>query len=337
MTKRDYYGVLGVPRQATRLEIRRAYRRLARQYSPDVNVWDDRGSGLFEELTEAYRVLSDPSARGAYDHLGHQAFGPQTESAAPGVTGEDLHYPIEMRLEDALHGVSIVVDVTRQDPCAACRASGSLKAGAAPACPACGGRPIRIVMRQGGPATTRCEACQTTGWRPRSPCRMCGGGGTVPGLARIPVRIPPGVDTAAQIRIANEGHAAAGTGRRGDLVVMTRVRPHPLYSRKGDNLYCEIPITIPEAVLGARIQVPTLDGPGVVTIPAGTQSGQVFRIRGKGWPRLDRDGRGDLFVATRVTIPRNADSTLEGLLRTLQRLLPDDPRAELWHPRGAKP
>jgi len=147
------------------------------------------------------------------------------------------------------------------------------------------------------------------------------------------VAIPAGVDTGAQIRVPGEGHAARAPGRRGDLLVMARVRPHPFFTRKGDNLHCEVPLTVPEAALGARIQVPTLDGPAVVTVPAGTQGGQVFRLRGKGCPRLDRDGRGDLFVTARVVIPRNADSTLESVLRALERLWPEDPRATLWSGR----
>ena len=145
------------------------------------------------------------------------------------------------------------------------------------------------------------------------------------------IEIPPGVDTGAQIRVPNEGHAPPGRGRRGDLIVIARVRPHAFFTRKGDNLYCEVPVTITEAALGARIQVPAPDGPATMRLPPGTQSGQVFRLRGRGCPRIHQDGRGDLFVAVRVTIPRNADSTLEGVFRALERLLPEDPRAHLWH------
>jgi len=156
------------------------------------------------------------------------------------------------------------------------------------------------------------------------------------GIYVATVEIPAGVDTGSQIRIPGAGHAAPPPGRRGDLVVITRVRPHPFFTRKGDHLHCEVPVTVPEAALGARIAVPTPDGPVVLTLPAGTQNGQVFRIRGRGCPRLDRDGRGDLLVTIRVTIPRNADSTLEEVLRTLQRLWPEDPRAELWSQRGGE-
>ena len=301
MAKRDYYQVLGVSRHATSLELRRAYRRLAREYSPDVNVWAERAAGLFEEITAAYRVLSDPAARVLYDRLGPRAFeGASGGAREPALRGEDLHYPVDLVLEDTLRGVTAILDVTRQEVCPACAGSGRAEGRATDRCPACGGRE------------------------------------TVPQQARVPVGIPPGVDTGAQIRAPGEGHAAPGAGRRGDLVVTTRVRPHPFFTRKGDNLYCEVPITVPEAALGARLQVPTPDGPAVMTVPPGTQSGQVFRIRGRGCPRLHQDGRGDLFVATRVMIPRNADSTLEGVLRALQRLLPEDPRAHLWNRQGAR-
>lgn len=301
MGKRDYYELLGVSRHATSLEIRRAYQRLARDCSPDVNVWAERVVGLFEEVTEAYRVLSDPAARTLYDRLGPRALETAADGAAtPVPRGEDLQYPVDLELEDAVRGVAAILDVTRQEVCGACDGSG----------------------RTVGRAVGRC-----------GPCR---GRGMVARQARVPVEIPPGVDTGVQVRVPGEGHAPPGPGRRGDLVVITRIRPHLFFTRKGDNLCCEVPITIPEAALGARIEVPTPDGPAVMTVPPGTQSGQLFRIRGRGCPRLHQDGRGDLLVATRVTIPRNADSTLEAVLRALQRLLPEDPRAHLWSGHGGR-
>jgi molecular chaperone DnaJ len=334
MGKRDYYHVLGVSRQATGAEIRRAYRRLARQYSPDINVWDVRAAEVFPEIAEAYRVLVDPAARAVYDRLGHRAFEPAGDGTPEVARGEDLHSPIEIEFEEALRGVAAVLDVTRQEPCPPCQATGDAGDRGLTGCPECAGRPVRILSAHGVPTIVRCQTCGGTGWRAPEPCPACGGRGTVPQRARIAVHVPPGVDTGSQIRVPGEGHAARAPGERGELVVITRVRPHPFFTRRGDNLYCEVPITIPEAALGARIQVPTPDGPAVITVPAGTQSGQVFRLRGRGCPRLDRDGRGDLYVETRVAIPRNADSTLEEVLRALQRLLPEDPRAALW-PRGS--
>jgi molecular chaperone DnaJ len=329
MAKRDYYDVLGVSRQASVLEIRRAYRRLARKCSPDVNLWDERASGLFEEITEAYRVLSDAAARVLYDQLGHRAFEPG-DAPDGRERGDDVHYPIEIEFTEALRGVAAVLEVSRQEPCRACAGSGGLDGRRAARCAACEGRPVRITAPDGVPLAARCQGCGGVGWRLPAPCPACAGRGTLPGRASVAVRIPPGVDTGAQVRVPGEGDAVRAPGARGDLVVSTRVRPHPFFARKGDNLHCEVPMTVPEAALGARIQVPTPDGPATVTVPAGTQSGQTFRLRGKGCPRLDRDGRGDLFVTARVVIPRNADSTLEEVLRALQRLLPEDPRAALW-------
>jgi molecular chaperone DnaJ len=330
MRKRDYYDVLGVPRQATGQVIRQAYRRLARQCSPDINVWDDRAGEVFAEISEAYRVLAEPASRARYDRLGHRAFEAASEPAAAlDLRGDDLHCPVEIEFEDALRGVSAVVDITGQAACPGCHGTGGGEGRGTTRCGECGGQGVQAI-EPGGRGTIRCAACGGAGWQASEPCPGCGGRGTVPREVRVTVHIPPGVDTGSQIRVPGAGHAVRSPGLPGDLLVITRVRAHPFFTRKGDNLYCEVPITIPEAALGARIQVPTLEGPAILTMPAGTQSGQVFRLRGKGCPRLDRDGRGDLFVQSRVTIPRNADSTLEEVLRALQRLLPEDPRAALW-------
>ena len=332
MRKRDYYEVLGVSREAPVSEIRRAYRRLARRYSPDVNLWDARAEGLFEEIQEAYRVVGDPPARSLYDRHGHQAFEPAREgpTVGPVARGEDIHYVMELELDEALRGVRAEIEVTRLDPCGACGGSGGAGSQAAQPCPVCQGRPVRVALRRDRPVAARCAACNGTGWHLPPPCPGCGGRGTRPGPSRLEAAIPPGVDTGAQVRVLGEGHAAPAPGRRGDLIVITRVRPHALFSRKGDHLHCEVPLTVPEAALGARIQIPTPDGPVVVTIPAGTQAGQTLRVRGKGCPRLGREGRGDLLVQTRVVIPRNADPALEEVLQALRRLLPENPRAGLW-------
>ena len=337
MRKRDYYEVLGVSREAPVSEIRRAYRQLARRYSPDVNLWDGRAEGLFEEIREAYRVVGDPTARPLYDRFGHQAFEPVREGAGvgPAPRGEDIHYAMDLELDQALRGVRVEIEVTRLEPCEACGASGGSGGQAAEPCAACQGRPVRVALHRDRPVAARCGACGGSGWRLPPPCPGCGGRGTRARSRRIQVTVPPGVDTGAQVRAPGEGHAAPAPGHPGDLIVITRVRPHPLFSRKGDHLHCEVPLTVPEAALGTRIQIPTPDGPVVVRIPAGTQAGQTLRVRGKGCPRLDRDGRGDLLVQTRVVIPRNPDPALEEVLQALRRLLPENPRAELWgHPDG---
>jgi molecular chaperone DnaJ len=339
--KRDYYEVLGVSRETPALEIRRAYRRLARRYSPDVNLLDTRAEALFEEIREAYHVVGNPTARSLYDRLGHQAFEPAVDGGATGSggRGDDIHYAMELELDEALRGVHAEIEVTRLEPCEACEASGGAGRKGAQPCAACQGRPVRVALHRDRPVAARCAACDGTGWLLPPPCPACGGRGTRSRSMRIEVAVPAGVDTGAQVRVREEGHASPAPGRRGDLIVITRVRPHPLFSRKGDHLHCEVPLTVPEAALGARIQIPTPDGPVIATVPAGTQSGQTLRIRGKGCPRLGREGRGDLLVQVRVVIPRNADSAMEEVLQALRRLLPEDPRAELWRApdrRGAR-
>ncbi|HEY7139784.1 MAG TPA: J domain-containing protein [Methylomirabilota bacterium] len=338
MRKRDYYEVLGVSREAPVSEIRQAYRRLARRYSPDVNLWDARAEALFEEIREAFRVIADPTARPLYDRLGHQAFEPAADApdAGPAPRGEDIHYPMELELHEALGGVQVQIELTRLDPCDACGASGGSGGRSAEPCRTCQGRPVRVTLHRDRPVATRCGACGGTGWRLPPPCPGCSGRGTRAGACRLQVAIPPGVDTGAQVRIPGEGHAAPAPGRRGDLIVITRVRPHPLFSRKGDHLQCEVPLTVPEAALGTRIEIPAPGGPVVVRIPPGTQAGQTLRIRGRGCPRLGREGRGDLLVETRVVIPRNPDPALEEVLQALRRLLPENPRAEIWAAPGAR-
>lgn len=342
--RRDYYAVLGVDASATGREIRQAYRRLARQYSPDVNLWDRDARALFEELTEAYRVLSDSTARALYDRYGHQAFQRErTEGAGRsrpqgGLRGDDLHCPLDLSFADAAGGLALAVEVSRLSPCPACGASGSRRDARSVACDHCGG--TGSLWREGvRPHPEPCLACDGLGERVTDPCPACKGRGVSPAIASVPVTIPPGVDTGAQIRIPGEGHSGPFGGPRGDLIVIPRVASHPLFVRKGDNLHCEIPMSLTEAVLGARIQVPTLDGSAALVLPPGTQSGQVFRLRGKGFPRLDGERRGDLYVTVKILIPRGLDAGTEQIFRELERLIPDNPRAALFpqHPRGNGP
>lgn len=330
--RRDYYAVLGVEVVATVREIRQAYQRLARQCSPDVNLWDHTARVLFEEITEAYRVLSDATARSLYDRYGHQAFrregsqGARGPRRTGGVRGDDLHYALELAFTDAARGVSLTLEVSRLSPCRDCGASGSRQGAPSVACDHCAGTG-NVWQESGPPRPEPCLACDGLGQRVADPCPTCRGRGASQALATIPVTIPAGVDTGAQIRIPGEGHSGPFGGPRGDLIVITRVAAHPLFVRKGDNLHYEVPVTLTEAVLGARIQVPTLEGSAVLVLPPGTQSGQVFRLRGKGLPKLDGERRGDLYVAVKVLIPRGLDARTQDIFRELERLIPDNPRA----------
>jgi len=330
--QRDYYAMLGVEATATTQDIRQAYRRLARQYSPDVNLWDAAARALYEEITGAYRVLSDATARALYDRYGHQAFhrdgSERTDRGRHpgGVRGSDCHYPLDLAFADGARGLSLVLEISRLSPCPACGASGSRQDAPAVVCEHCGG--TGSLWQEGNrPHPEPCLACDGLGERVVDPCPACRGRGVSPAPARVPVTIPPGVDTGAQIRIPGEGHSGPFGGPCGDLIVITRVAPHPFFVRKGDNLHCEVPVTLTEAVLGARIQVPTLDGATALALPPGAQSGQVFRLRGKGLPRLDSDRRGDLYVTVKVLIPRSLDARTQEIFRQLERLMPENPRA----------
>lgn len=330
--KRDYYAVLGVVATATAREIRQAYRRLGRQYSPDVNLWDPHAEGLYAEISQAYRVLSDPAARAVYDKYGHQRpqEGPQDYRArgTGRLRGDSLHVPLDLSFEDAMRGLALNVEVVRLSPCETCGASGARDGSPVECCAHCGGSGVQ--WGAGGQVSTRrCTACGGIGERVDNPCPACRGRGVSPATARIPVTVPPGVDTGAQLRLPAEGHCGPFGGPRGDLIVSTRVSPHPFFLRKGDNLYGEVPVTISEAALGARIEVPTLEGAAFMSVPPGTQSGQVFRFRGKGAPRLNGNGRGDLYVSCRVEIPRGLNARTLELFRELERLIASDPRAEL--------
>ena len=243
--RRDYYAVLGIAATAPPREVRRAYQRLARQYSPDVNFWDERARELFEEIAEAFRVLGDPTARQMYDRYGHAAGA--DEALAAGRRGDDVHAVVDLTFAEVVRGANVRLDVPRFSGCTACGASGAVREGR---CSACMGRGVRRVIEPVG------------------------------------VAVPAGVDSGAQIRVAGEGNAGPFGGPRGDLIVSTRVVEHPFFRRKGDSVHCDVPISVWEALLGARIRVPTPSGEAVLIVPPGTTGGQVFRLRGQGLSRL---------------------------------------------------
>jgi molecular chaperone DnaJ len=324
---RDYYAVLGVEAGATAVQIRRAYQRLARRYSPDVNLWERDARALFEEIGEAYRILSDPTARTVYDRQGGRPAGSARAGAPVGRTGarrgDDVHIPVELSFQQAVTGVEVDLPVDRLSPCDACGASGAAPGAKPTACSHCGG--LGTVWSETSREGIPCPACDGAGARVSEPCRVCRGRGASPSRASIHVLLPPGLDTGGQLRIPGEGHSGPFGGARGDLIVVARVHEDPRYIRKGDNLYCEVPLTLVEAVLGSRVRVRGVDGVVDLAIPPGTQSGQTFRLRGKGVRRLAGDGRGDLYVTTRVEIPRDVDPRTQEMFRELERRLPGRP------------
>jgi molecular chaperone DnaJ len=317
---RDYYAVLGIGVGATAAEVRRAYRRLARTYSPDVNLWEPAATRLFQEIAEAYRVLGDPAARALYDRHGAVARG-EPGSSVGGRRGDDLHVPVELSFRQAMTGVATELALERLAPCDPCRSSGARPDAAPAPCAHCAGSGM-VWHLESVPEAEPCRACDGRGERVAEACPACRGRGVAPARAVVRVAIPPGMDSGAQLRVAGEGHAGPFGGPRGDLIVMTRVHEDPEFTRKGDNLYCEAPVTVAEAVLGARVRVRAPDGELGLAIPPGTQPGQVFRIRGRGVPRLSGTGRGDLYVTARVLIPRDLDARTQELFREVARLLP---------------
>jgi molecular chaperone DnaJ len=327
--KRDYYGVLGVATSATSVQIRRAYQRLARQYSPDVNLWEQDAHALFDEIAEAYRVLGDPMARTLYDRGATPTDSARVSSHAPrsgGRRGDDLRVAVELSFQQAVSGFEADVPVERLSTCGSCGATGTARGTIPSPCTVCGGMGT-VWGGRGTLETEPCPSCVGSGVSVSDPCPACRGRGVAPCPSAIRVSLPPGIDTGAQFRIPGEGHSGPFGGPRGDLVVMTRVHDDPGFTRRGDNLYCEAQVTIVEAVLGARVSVPGVDGDVSLTVPPGMQGGQVFRARGKGMPRLSSVGRGDLYVTVRVEIPRGLDARAQELFRELARLLPSSPRA----------
>ncbi|PYN33638.1 MAG: hypothetical protein DME01_17885 [Candidatus Rokuibacteriota bacterium] len=291
--RRDYYAVLGIAATAAPREVRRAYQRLARQYSPDVNFWDERARELFEEIAEAFRVLGDPTARQMYDQYGHAAGA--DEALAEGRRGDDVHAVVDLTFAEVVRGASVRLDVQRFSPCTQCGASGAGREGR---CSACLGRGVRRVA----------EA--------------------------VDIAVPAGVDSGAQIRVAGEGNAGPFGGPRGDLIVSTRVGEHPFFRRKGDSVHCDVPLSVWEALLGARIRVPTPSGEAVLVVPPGTTGGQVFRLRGQGLPKLTGESTGDLYLTARVEMPTGLDARTHELVRELARLMPVETRTKLERYRG---
>ena len=328
---RDYYAVLGVGVGATPVQIRQAYQRLARRYSPDVNFWDRDTEALFKEIVVAYRVLSDSTARTVYDRRPmveeRDARPGKTSPPAAGRRGENLHAPIELSFQQAVSGVAADVKVERLSPCRACQSTGSRAGASAQSCDHCGGLGTVWTNREGMVPQT-CPACDGAGKRISSPCPECRGRGACPETATVAVAIPAGVDTGVQLRVPGEGHAGPFGGPRGDLIVVTRVHEDAAFTRKGDNLYIGLTVGVVEAVLGARVSVRTLEGAGEIVVPPGTQSGQVLRLRGRGLPRLSGEGRGDLYVTVHVAIPSGIDARTQELFREIGRLLPAPPRQE---------
>lgn len=347
MTKRDYYEVLSVTRTSTIEEIKRSYRKLAMQYHPDRNPGDAEAEVKFKEAAEAYDVLSDPEKKERYDRYGHAGLNNMGAGGA-GFTnlndifdlfgdifggfntggsgrtrraqGQDLQIDIELDLVDAFKGTVKPIEFNRAEVCSECNGS-RMKKGSRPAkCNRCGGRGA-VVSRQGFfQIQVACPSCGGRGEIITDPCGKCDGQGQVLSKRKLEVNIPAGVDNGSRIRLPGEGEVAEIGGPRGDLYCRVRVKPHNVFQRDGTDLLCEVPITFSQAALGGELEVPTLTGASSVTLPRGTNHGDIFRIRGKGMPDVRGRGNGDLLIRTLIDIPKKLTKRQEELLRELAEI-----------------
>jgi molecular chaperone DnaJ len=335
MTKRDYYEVLGIQKGAGEEEIKKAYRKLAVKYHPDKNPGDKTAEEAFKEIGEAYEVLSDPQKRAAYDQYGHAAFdrragfgraggfhdpfevfrevfggggifedlfGGARDPSQP-QRGDDLRYDMEIAFEEAAHGCEKEITVTKPERCDVCQGTGAEAGARARTCPTCGGRGQVISSRGIFSIAQTCPHCQGAGRILDKICKNCRGEGRRERTSKIKLRIPAGVDTGSRLRSAGNGEAGWRGGPSGDLYVVLHVKPHEIFQRDGDDLLCEVPVSFVQAALGAEIEVPTLDHKSSIKIPAGTQPGTVFRLKGKGVKNIQGYGHGDLHVRINVEVP----------------------------------
>ncbi len=343
---KDYYQILGVDRNATEEEIKRAYRRLAMKYHPDRCSGDKEAEEKFKEINEAYEVLSDPEKRARYDSFGYtrrpegfeggfgvdfhdlfddifsEFFG--TSRRPRSQPGEDLHYNIKLEFEEAVFGTEKKITIPKKTVCPICHGRRA-RPGTSPAvCRSCGGKG-QVTFQQGFFRISRtCSACGGEGSVITTPCDRCRGRGEVEMERTITVKIPAGVDTGTRIRVEGEGEPGIRGGPPGDLYLYIEVKPHPLFKREGTDLICEVPISFPQAALGCEIDVPTLEGKVKLKIPAGTQTGQSFRFRGKGVPVPGKRKRGDLHVVVRIETPTKLTKRQRELLEEFARISNDD-------------
>jgi molecular chaperone DnaJ len=346
MAKQDYYATLGVQRGATAEEMKKAYRKLAMQYHPDRNSGDAKSEQKFKELNEAYDVLKDDQKRSAYDRFGHAAFengGGQPGGAGFGFegglgdifdqmfgggrrggertqTGADLRAAVEIELAEAFTGTKANVRVPTRVTCDACAGSGSAdKNASADTCGTCGGAG-RVRAQQGFFLVERtCPSCGGTGRTIRNPCRVCSGVGTVPREKTLAVAIPAGVEDGTRIRLSGEGEAGGRGAAAGDLYVHVAIRPHDIFQRDGANIFCRVPLRMTQAALGGEVEVPTIDGSAAkVKIPAGTQTGDQFRLRSKGFSVLRSSQRGDMYIQVAVETPQSLTRRQRELLEEFE-------------------
>ncbi|AGY91986.1 molecular chaperone DnaJ [Spiribacter curvatus] len=366
MAKRDYYEILEVSKNASESDLKKAYRRLAMKYHPDRNPDDGDAEVRFKEVKEAYEVLSDPQKRSAYDQFGHAGVDPSAGGGGAGgggfgrgsadfadifsdvfgdifggggrgggraFRGADLRYRMEISLEEAVQGVEQDIRIPTQVECDACEGSGAAPGSEPETCPTCNGHGDVRVQQGFFSIQQSCPRCQGTGQVISDPCRKCRGNGTVSDQKTLHVQVPPGVDTGDRIRLSGEGEPGEQGGPPGDLYVEMVVKPHPIFTREGADLRCDIPLSVTTAALGGEIEVPTLGGRVTLRIPAGTQSGKVFRVRGKGVKPVRGGTHGDLLCRVMMETPVNLTGRQKELLEELAETLDQD--GQHHNPRGS--
>ena len=369
MAKEDYYKILGVERNASEAEIKKAYRRLAMKHHPDRNPDDKTCEAKFKEAKEAYEVLSDAQKRAAYDQFGHAGVDPSAAAAGAGgfysagganfadifgdvfgdifgggrtrgggrqvFRGADLRYSLELSLEDAVRGSDVRIRVPAMESCETCKGSGAKPGTSATTCRTCGGHG-QVRMQQGFFSIQQtCPNCHGSGKTISDPCPTCHGAGRVQHTKTLSVKVPAGVDEGDQIRLAGEGEAGEHGGPPGDLYVQIRLKAHPLFKREQDDLYCEMPVSFATAVLGGELDVPTLDGRASIKVPPGTQSEKLFRLRGKGVRNVRSGQVGDLYCRVSVETPVNLTPKQKELLEEFERSVKEggsrhNPREHSW-------
>ena len=360
--KRDYYEVLGVGRTAAAEDIKRAYRKLAVKFHPDKNPDDPHAEDKFKELGEAYDVLMDPEKRAAYDRFGHAAFahggagfggsgfhdpfeifrevfggggfgggifetffgGGSGQHADDQRRGSDLRYDMEIELEEAAFGSEKTIEIEKLDKCEKCQGTGAEPGSRRVTCPTCAGRGQVISSRGFFHISQVCPRCRGAGEIIEKPCSKCRGEGRIEKLSRIKVKIPAGIREGTRLRSPGNGEAGIGGGPMGDLYVVIHIKEHSVFQRDADDLYCEVPIPFWIAALGGEIDVPTLKGKAQLTVPAGTQTGQMFKLRGKGIPNVNGRGHGNLFARLMVEVPSRLNTEQRRKLEEFAALCGDE-------------
>jgi len=351
---KDYYEVLGVKRDASQDDIKRAYRKLARKYHPDLNPGDKVAEQKFKELNEAYEVLSDPKKKAEYDQFGRSPFegGPGFEGfrtydfgdafdfgfgdifsdvfgrrARPEILkGPDIFTGLELSLEEAFSGVTKTITFNRETTCRTCNGSGAESSVACDACKGTGSvKTTKGFFRMSQP----CQSCGGRGRKITKVCSTCRGRGKILQTETVKAKIPAGADTGSRVRLRGMGGTGEGGGPAGDLHIEISVRPHHLFKRKGDDLYLDLPVTFNEAALGAKIEVPTIDGIAVMTLPPGTQGSQRFKLSGKGFPSTKTSARGNQYVDIKIVVPKNITNRAKEALKEIESLYRGNPREGL--------